>query len=208
MESCEPSGSGIERVFGFGFAACCEEWLCLSVVKRQLILGYALHPEMREAKQGLRDLSGVAELERTFLPEGHSHIRTTGGAAGFYGTLFLIAALARYAIGVISQIVTYSDLSATIGSTRVARRAGIKQATTDTIISTNDTPTNVSGSVGDTPYSKPRSSLESNNAPTSPIPSPINAIVIPCRTTKDKTFVRRAPNAMRIPISCVRQLTA
>ena len=43
-------------------------------VKRQLILGYALHPEMR-------DLSGVAELVGTFLPEGHSHIRTTGGEA-------------------------------------------------------------------------------------------------------------------------------
>ena len=52
-------------------------WLCPSVDKRQLILGYALHPEMR-------NLSGIAELERTFLPEGHSHIRTTGGEAGFY----------------------------------------------------------------------------------------------------------------------------
>ena len=63
-------------------------WLSPSVDKRQLILGYALHPEMRDAKPGLRDLSGIAELERTFLPEGHSHIRTTGGEAGFYSTLF------------------------------------------------------------------------------------------------------------------------
>jgi len=38
---------------------------------------------MKDAKPGLRDLSGVAELERTFLPEGHSRIRTTGGEAGF-----------------------------------------------------------------------------------------------------------------------------
>ena len=63
-------------------------WLCPSVDKRELFLGYALQPEMRDAKPGLRDLSGEAELERTFLPEGHSHIRTTGGEAGFYGTLF------------------------------------------------------------------------------------------------------------------------
>ena len=76
-----------------------RKWLCSSVVKRQLILGYALHPEMRDAKPGLRDLSGVAEVERTFLPEGYSHIRTIGGEAGFYGTLFLVAALPRYVIG-------------------------------------------------------------------------------------------------------------
>jgi len=73
-------------------------WLCPSVDKRQLILGYALHPEMRDAKPGLRDLSGVAELERTFLPEGRSHIRTTGGEAGFNSTLFLVAALLRCVI--------------------------------------------------------------------------------------------------------------
>ena len=73
-----------------------RKWLCPSVVKRQLFLGYALHPQMRDAKPGLRDLSGVAELERTFLPEGHSHIRTKGGEAEFYGTLFLVAALPRW----------------------------------------------------------------------------------------------------------------
>ena len=45
----------------------------------------------------------------------------------------------------------YSDLNATIGSTRVARRAGIKQADTETNIKTIDTPAKVSGSVGETP---------------------------------------------------------
>ena len=73
-------------------------WLCPSVDKRPPILGYALHSE-NEGQTSTGDLSGVAELERTFLPEGHSHIRTTGGEAGFYGTLFLVAALPRYVIG-------------------------------------------------------------------------------------------------------------
>src|SRR6476620_6031085 len=45
----------------------------------------------------------------------------------------------------------YSLLNATIGSTRVARRAGIRQASNATTNNTIDTPANVSGSVGDTP---------------------------------------------------------
>ena len=45
----------------------------------------------------------------------------------------------------------YSVRSATIGSTRVARRAGRRHASNATVRSTIDTPVNVSGSVGDTP---------------------------------------------------------
>lgn len=46
---------------------------------------------------------------------------------------------------------TYSARSATIGSTRVARRAGMRQANNATTNSTIETPVNVSGSVGEMP---------------------------------------------------------
>ena len=49
----------------------------------------------------------------------------------------------------------YSFLKAISGSTFVARRAGSQQATSATPLSNSATPTNVSGSVGATPYNKP-----------------------------------------------------
>ena len=45
----------------------------------------------------------------------------------------------------------HSALSATIGSTRVARRAGMRHANNATTKSTIETPVNVSGSVGEMP---------------------------------------------------------
>ena len=45
----------------------------------------------------------------------------------------------------------------------------------------------------------------SQNAPTNPMAIPITASDIPCRTTIRKTSAGCAPNAMRMPISCVRE---
>jgi protein SCO1/2 len=98
--------------------------------------------------------------------------RTTGRLLPFYlvtaGALTLIASkafsgpVAANFLGVfftligsvwstLSRSLLYSALSATIGSTRVARRAGTRQANNATTNSTIDTPVNVSGSVGETP---------------------------------------------------------
>ena len=54
---------------------------------------------------------------------------------------------------------THSYLNATIGSTRVARRAGIKLATSATATNTTGTPTNVAESVASlrNPYGDPHS---------------------------------------------------
>jgi hypothetical protein len=49
------------------------------------------------------------------------------------------------------QMVSYSYRSATNGSTLVALRAGMYEATSAAIINTEVTATNVKGSVGETP---------------------------------------------------------
>jgi hypothetical protein len=45
------------------------------------------------------------------------------------------------------ELLIYSYLNATIGSTLIARRAGIKQATSATPVNNNATPKSVSGSL-------------------------------------------------------------
>jgi protein SCO1/2 len=92
--------------------------------------------------------------------------RTTGRMLPFYlvtaGALTIIGAkafsgpTAASFIGVLLTLVgsvwsTYSARSATIGSTRVARRAGMRHANSATPSNTIETPVNVSGSVGEIP---------------------------------------------------------
>ena len=72
----------------------------------------------------------------------------------------------------------YSYLSASSGSTFVARRAGIQQATKATTISSSESPTNVSGSVALTPNSKPFISRVRANAPLRPITCPPHRIIL------------------------------
>ena len=92
--------------------------------------------------------------------------RTTGRLLPFYlvsaGALTIIlsktltAPVAASFAGVFLTLIgsvwsTYSARSATIGSTRVARLAGMRQASNATTNSTIETPVNVSGSVGEMP---------------------------------------------------------
>ena len=79
-------------------------------------------------------------------------------AFGVFGTVGLIGVFLTLAGSVWStlnrkkaQNEAHSVLSAIIGSTWVARRAGIKHASSATTSSTIETPVNVSGSVADTP---------------------------------------------------------
>jgi len=68
----------------------------------------------------------------------------------------------------------------------------------------------VSGSVDFTPNNnelKLSKYLVNTNADANPTPIPIAANAIPCCKTIRNTSLRRAPRAMRIPISCVRRLT-
>src|ERR1051326_7114628 len=104
----------------------------------------------------------------------------------------------------------YSYRSATIGSTFVARRAGTKQATSATIVSSAAVTPNVSGSLGCTPKSmlfRVPKYLVNTQAPARPSATPIKVKVMPCRRTIASIRPRFAPKAMRIPISCVRRDT-
>lgn len=75
----------------------------------------------------------------------------------------------------------HSLRNATIGSIRVARRAGINIAITATPPNTIATPPNVTGSVGCTPYNIRAINFDSRNAPATPIMLPTNACPIACR---------------------------
>jgi hypothetical protein len=81
----------------------------------------------------------------------------------------------------------YSVRNATIGSTFVARRAGIQQATNATPASSNVTPPKVSGSVAVTPNKKNASARVIANAPASPTITPISVSFKPCETTSRST---------------------
>src|SRR5262249_16525387 len=73
----------------------------------------------------------------------------------------------------------HSYLSATIGSTFVARRAGIQQASSDTAASSKTIPINVSGSLGLTPKSKLRIACPKASAAANPIANPDSASLLP-----------------------------
>src|SRR6266487_2726313 len=69
----------------------------------------------------------------------------------------------------------HSYLSATIGSTFIARRAGTRLATIETPINNTEIATNVSGSVALTPKSRVAMNFVRKNEATTPIATPINA---------------------------------
>src|SRR5438477_6164052 len=104
-------------------------------------------------------------------------------------------------------LVRHSYLSATIGSTLVALRAGTKQAPRATPVSRSAVATYVIVSVAVTPNKKVDNKRVNANAPPSPITTPIRAGSIPCATTSLSTSSDLAPNATRIPISRVRCIT-
>src|ERR1700730_1258824 len=74
----------------------------------------------------------------------------------------------------------HSYLSATNGSTFVARRAGMKHASNATTINTKVTATNVGLSVGSVPKSKFVISRVSKNDAPRPRPTPANTRTRPC----------------------------
>src|SRR5512146_157855 len=103
--------------------------------------------------------------------------------------------------------IRYSYLSATMGSTFVARRAGIKLASSADATSTAATTINVHGSRGLTPKSSPASNRVAATLASRPAATPARATRIPCPTTRRIGSRAFAPSAMRNPISCMRWLT-
>src|SRR5678815_2606644 len=101
----------------------------------------------------------------------------------------------------------HSYLSATSGSTFVARSAGTKHAIKATANNNPATTANVIGSLALTWNSNVDITFVSMNAPINPTTTPTTASIIPCRTTSFSTSCRRAPSAMRTPISWVRCAT-
>jgi len=71
---------------------------------------------------------------------------------------------------------------------------------------TKNTITYVQGSDAETPNSIDDIQRVKANAPAKPMTAPMNVSVIPSRSTIDKITGRRAPSAMRMPISCVRNV--
>src|SRR6185437_12799179 len=66
----------------------------------------------------------------------------------------------------------HSARSASMGSVRAARRAGIQLASTATRMRTSDTTTSVTGSLGATPYSRDRMKCATRAKSTSPAAMP------------------------------------
>src|SRR5207244_12794300 len=98
----------------------------------------------------------------------------------------------------------HSYRKASIGSTRVARRAGIYLAASATAASNIGAAANVSGSSGAVPKSSFAINRTSKTDPASPkhVPAPINAAARP--STSRSTSVWVAPTLSRIPNSRVR----
>src|SRR5262245_52995361 len=102
----------------------------------------------------------------------------------------------------------YSHLSATIGSTFAARRAGIQQAASATPASNNAINANVVGSVAGVSNSMVDISRVSAQAAATPITTPTDTSAIPCPMTNRSTLRGCAPRAILTPISRVRWVTA
>src|SRR3954453_2286706 len=103
--------------------------------------------------------------------------------------------------------VVYSYLNATIGSTFVALRAGPKQASSATDMSTTAAAANVTGSAGVNPKSSDATMRVRAREATTPTATPIPAVNSPCPSTRPRMVLRLAPSAMRTPISLVRRVT-
>ena len=65
-------------------------------------------------------------------------------------------------------------------------------------------PTNTPGPTPPTPNTTARISRANPYAGIRPTASPAHAVVMPLRNSMPSTFARDAPNAVRMPISCVR----
>ena len=98
----------------------------------------------------------------------------------------------------------YSCRSATIGSVRIARSAGMKQANSATAQSKHATVKKVSASVLVTPSSMLFKKRVRPKAAASPRPMPTNVKRSPCPSTSRRTSSLLAPSAMRMPISWTR----
>src|SRR6185503_5069394 len=95
----------------------------------------------------------------------------------------------------------YSYLSATIGSTFAARRAGIQHASKATTASSKGTAANVNGSTALTPNSNEVIKRVSANDAAKPIATPSNVNFIPFCSTSNRILAGVAPSASRTPIS-------
>jgi len=95
----------------------------------------------------------------------------------------------------------HSYLSAIIGSTRSARRAGMKLAAKATPVSSSAIATKVTGSVALTPYNRLVITRVTINAANNPIRTPANVSINPWPATSFSTSPALAPSAIRIPIS-------
>ena len=100
------------------------------------------------------------------------------------------------AINILSINNPYSYLSATIGSTFVARLAGTQHASKATNASSNAIPTNVHGFVALTPKSRFFIVRVNANEETIPNATPTNASFIPFPITIRKTFPLCAPSVI------------
>ncbi len=101
-----------------------------------------------------------------------------------------------------------SHRSAVIGSTFVARRAGMIAASDAMNISNSDTDRNVSGSVALTLTSMLETNRVSASATAPPSPTPIMVSLSPRPIISRKMSRDSAPRAIRSPISPVRCDTA
>src|SRR5262249_25455986 len=101
----------------------------------------------------------------------------------------------------------HSCRKATIGSTFVARRAGMYEASVATRISRKATAAKVSGSVALISYNRDCMVRGRMNEATRPTPIPVKAVSKAWRRTSTSTLPELAPNAMRTPISRVRRAT-
>src|SRR6516162_8526091 len=86
------------------------------------------------------------------------------------------------------ELEVHSSRSATIGSTVVARRAGIAAAANATKASSEATAPKVKESVALTPNTRLAITRVSAAAPTRPTPMPATASSIPCLTTNPRIF--------------------
>src|SRR6266581_2549574 len=102
----------------------------------------------------------------------------------------------------------HSVRRATMGSTRMARRAGKKQARAAIAARRRVTAPRLSGSKGLTRKRRLLIRRVSISEPTKPAARPRTTSFIPWEMISARTFWGWAPSAIRTPISCVRRLTA
>src|SRR4030095_13887310 len=114
----------------------------------------------------------------------------------------VVVVLADYPLSTIHSI-----LSATIGLTFAARRAGNQQAINAAPARSNATEAKVTGSVGLTSWMMLRSTRVVPHDPNSPSAMPTAVSRQPRRSTPAMIVWRQGPSAMRQPISGVRWLT-